>query len=340
MTSRHVLLTTLATFGGAKKGGGERYVSELGKALLERGWNVQVASIPQISTVSIEDLSSGTRTVGVRAFKRAVAVSDVVHVHQLNSPGFDYAALACKTQGVPLVLTDHGGGAMTPGRFFGKVRLRAVSSAAFVSACSRADIDPGGRIQSSRVIWGGGDHLPNAGLLSRTYDFVFVGRILPHKGLHVALEAIQSDASLIVVGKTRNAEYLAHLQQLAKDRDVTFVSDASDELVAQAHRSVGHLLVPSVERYESETYVRPELLGLVALEALAVGTRVIGSDVGGLGELLRHAGQTPVAPGDVTAWRAVLEAAREEPLALMPDTPLFTWGRVADECIAMYEEQI
>jgi len=141
--------------------------------------------------------------------------------------------------------------------------------------------------------------------------------------------------SLIIAGQAREAKYFEVLKQLAAGKDVTFVSDASDAMVANLHKSVNYLLVPSVDKYGNQTFSRPELLGIVALEALAAGTPVIGSNLGGLGEVLKLAGQQAVTPGDVGEWRHALilsDGISPEQLRCAD----FTWDAVAQRCEELY----
>jgi glycosyltransferase involved in cell wall biosynthesis len=332
----HVLFVTLEVFGGAKKGGGERYVTELARAARARGLTVDVAVVRSMRQFAeLVDLDAPTQPMSPRRFFDLMRRCDVVHVHQLNTPGFDYAAMLAKLLRKPLVLTDHGGGALTPGRALGRLRLRLLDAAGYVSAWSRQDIDPAGTVNPYAIIMGGGDHLPEAEPLERSYDFGFVGRLVPHKGAHIAIEALPSECSLILAGQPRDQGYFASLQQLARNRDVTFVADASDTIVASLHRSIGCLLVPSVEHYQDREFSRPELLGLVALEALAAGTPVIGSAVGGLGELLAIAGQVSVQPGNVAEWHEALTRASGSGLPAVTSSA-FTWDAVAQKCIDLY----
>lgn len=332
-----ILFVTLEVFGGAKKGGGERYVTELARAARARGLTVDIAVVRSMRDFAeLRDLDAPSLPISPRRFFNLVRQCDIVHVHQLNTPGFDYAALLAKLLRKPLVLTDHGGGALTPGRALGRLRLRLVNAAGFVSAWSRQDLDPTGIIKQNTVIMGGGDHLPPAAPLERGYDFGFIGRLVPHKGAHIAIEALPSGRSLIVAGQARDPAYFASLQHLARGKDVTFLSDATDDLVASLHRSMGFLLVPSVEHYQGRDFSRPELLGLVALEALAAGTPVIGSNVGGLGELLKMAGQITVAPGDVIRWHQALFGAADSRIPCVT-TAAFTWDAVAQKCINLYK---
>lgn len=336
--TRRVLLVTLAAFGGQTKGGGERYVSELARALPSAGWDAPIVAIPKLGDARLI-MADSSETIMLREFWRLARDADLIHVHQLNSTGFDLAALARIRYGTPIVLTDHGGGIRTPGRVLGRQRLRLVSAAGYVSAWSARDVDPRGTVRRAKVIWGGGDHLPKAEPFPRRYNFGFVGRMLPHKGIHILLEALPAEASLVIAGQARDRAYLAELRELAGDKDVTFMIDSADEDVARVHRSIDYLVLPSVSAYREARYTRPELLGLVALEALAAGTPVIGSDVGGLGELLRHAHQVHVEPGNAAAWRdALLHALGTTPTSAVGSK--FTWNAVAHACATLYEETL
>lgn len=332
-----ILKFTLAVFGGNKKGGGERYVSETAKALVEIGARVSVVVVPSYKNLSLQpDPGSEPGKLTLRGLVAQVQSADVLHVHQLNSPGFDYALMASKAFSKPIVLTDHGGGALALGRSLGASRLRMVTAAGFVSNWSRRDVDPKGLIKRYEILFGGGDHLPIAPSLPERFDFGFIGRLLPHKGAHVAIEALPLGARLVIAGQVRDRAYFHHLQKLSQGKAVTFVEDASDDFVARLTRSIRYLLVPSVSQYGEAHYTRPELLGIVALEALASGTPVIGSDVGGLGELLRVAKQQPVPAGNVGAWKASLTRAFEGSDSQVSSAE-FKWSAVAERCMRLYD---
>ena len=90
-----------------------------------------------------------------------------------------------------------------------------------------------------------------------------------------------------------------------------------------------------------------ELLGLVVLEAIASGTPVICSRLGGLPEIVEH-GVTGylVPPGDVAELRErIAELAADPALAARlgrnaRDLVLarFTWKACAERCLAAYAE--
>lgn len=332
-----ILFVTLSVFGAQKKGGGERYVTEAARALRDLGYAVEIVAIETYRDIYFQPgPDAPLAKINVIRFFDAVKNADVVHVHQLNTPGFDYAVVASILYRKPLVLTDHGGGALAVGRVFGSMRLHFVSAAGYVSDWSRRDIDPRSLVRTSTILYGGGDHLPHSEPLDVRYDFGFVGRLLPHKGVHVLIKALPSAASLVVAGQPRDPEYYSALRRLAVGKSVHFIEDASDTYISALLKSIGALVVPSVSQYGGRHYSRPELLGLVALEALASGVPVIGSDVGGLGELLQKSNQIIVADDDVKAWEmALANFVRCDSPRVDPGE--FSWRTVAKRCIGLYD---
>jgi glycogen synthase len=111
----------------------------------------------------------------------------------------------------------------------------------------------------------------------------FVGRIAHEKGLHVLLRAmpgiLQSypKTRLLVAG--RNSRHLAPLAaELRVDYAVQFLDYITDLQRDWLYQVVDAAVFPSL--YEP--------FGIVALEAMALDCNVVASDVGGLGEVVKH----------------------------------------------------
>jgi D-inositol-3-phosphate glycosyltransferase len=184
---------------------------------------------------------------------------------------------------------------------------------------------------------------------------LFVGRIDPVKGLDTLVRAMarvveadprwRENACLCVVGGDRtddpalvNAE-MARIDALRAELGlsdiVTFLGPQSQESLVNYYNAAEVVVVPS--RYES--------FGLVALEAMACGTPVIASDVGGLSTLVRH-GRTGflVPDGDPEALAARLLSLLENAglRAILGEHGVATaeaygWPAVAERIEALYD---
>ena len=121
-----------------------------------------------------------------------------------------------------------------------------------------------------------------------------------------------------------------------------------DDILPSLYRRAEVLVLPSVHRtcYGREIRVS-ELLGLVVLEAMASGTPVVCSRLGGLVEVVQH-GVTGflVEPGNVAELHERLAELLHNPAlarrmgqsarALVLER--FTWQACAERCLAAYEE--
>jgi glycosyltransferase involved in cell wall biosynthesis len=130
------------------------------------------------------------------------------------------------------------------------------------------------------------------------HAFVFAGRLSPEKGVATLLKAAaKAKASLIVAG---GGPELQSLRALADSLQVKadFVGHLSGEKLHQAMRNARAVIVPS-EWYENAP--------MSVLEAYALGKPVIGSNIGGLSELVRESETGHTFPsGDVDALSARL----------------------------------
>ncbi len=82
----------------------------------------------------------------------------------------------------------------------------------------------------------------------------------------------------------------------------------------------------------------PEAFGRTTIEALGLGTPVIGYDHGGTGEILRQVfPQGLVPPQDIAAVEATTRAFLTAPVAVPPQHP-FTLARMQEATIKVYEE--
>lgn len=114
---------------------------------------------------------------------------------------------------------------------------------------------------------------------------LYVGRLVPEKGVDVLLGAMPSvlnshpEAKLVVVGEGYYKEELMRIAgQLNIFPKVHFTGYVDDETLKRLYKCASVAVFPSL--YEP--------FGIVALEAMASGVPVIVSDVGGLSEIVEN----------------------------------------------------
>ena len=174
---------------------------------------------------------------------------------------------------------------------------------------------------------------------------LFVGRMDPIKGLDlllgaVALLARRPTLKLVVVGGSGTEEEMKRSQALVGTLEIAgqveFRGSVAQEELPTYYQAADICVVPS--HYES--------FGLVAIEALACGTPVIGSMVGGLPTVIRDGENGLLVP-----WRQPSEFAERIDLILSdqalresladharPSVLKYGWGAVAGRITSVYED--
>jgi glycosyltransferase involved in cell wall biosynthesis len=121
-----------------------------------------------------------------------------------------------------------------------------------------------------------------------TQDILYAGVLTPLKGVHHLINAFASiakdfpQARLILVGREENQRYVTALKDQVSRYGLggraEFVKEMPQADLAERMRSACVFVLPSTS----------EGLGRVVVEAMAAGTPVIGSDVGGIPEMVKN----------------------------------------------------
>lgn len=141
-------------------------------------------------------------------------------------------------------------------------------------------------------------------------EIVFVGRVVPDKGVHVLVEALcrmrnRHEVRLLVIGSSGFSavdpltSYERGLRTLARDvAEIEFQPFLPREQIADQFRKAHVVVVPSTW---------PEPFALTTLEGMASGNAVVASKVGGIPETLNDVGLI-VEPNDPIALAQALDA--------------------------------
>jgi glycosyltransferase involved in cell wall biosynthesis len=274
-----------------------------------------------------------------------LARADVIHCHQQHVLASSLAAALGRIAGRRVFVTDLGGGGWdlsayvsTDGWYSGHLHI---------SEYSRKVFGHGGRAGAA-VILGGVDverFAPDHDT-PRGDTVLFVGRLMPHKGVNDLIDAVPPDMPLEIVGRPYHDAYLRELQTRAGGKRVRFRHDCTDADLVAAYRRALCIVLPSVYRscYGDETRV-PELLGQTLLEGMACGTPALCTDVASMPEVVAD-GVTGfvVPPNDPRSLREKLlwmrnhpaEAAQMGEAARQRALERFTWPAVVQRCLEIY----
>jgi glycosyltransferase involved in cell wall biosynthesis len=346
---------------GGLLGGGERYPLELARALAaqidcelitfaRQPWQLTESGGLRIRAVRTAGFYHGHPAHPVApGLPAALARADLIHTHHLRSTPSRVAAVTARLLRKRTAVTDHG---LLGGDWRGLLQRLSDRFLAVSRYSARELHSPPAK---TRIIYGGADpvrYAPDPGV--RRSGVLFVGRITPHKGIDRLIQALPEGATLSIAGSEGHdpnppeRDYPALLRTLSAGKDVRFLGPLGDDALPELIRSAEVLVLPSVHRtVYGRAIAISELLGLVLLEAMASGTPVLASNLGGIPEIVQH-GETGylVEPGSVPELHDRLAELLGNPgladrmgragRALVLDH--FTWRACADRCLTAYQE--
>lgn len=337
-------------------GGAERYALELARSMADACPTTLVSfgdenDERQLGNLRVRVLGPAWYVRGQRNNPFAISLlteirrADIVHCHQQHILSSSLASLACLFTGRKVYVSDLGGGGWdfssyisTDGWYRGHLHISEYSRSIFGHAAKRW----------AHVIYGGVDtarfrpenSIPKSGAV------LFVGRLLPHKGIDNLIAAIPADMTLEIIGKPYDQQYYSDLQKLARGKNVIFRHDCDDEGLVDAYRRALCIVLPSVYRtmYGEETAI-PELLGQTLLEGMATGTPAICTNVASMPEVVADAVTGfVVPPNDPDSLREKIlylrdhanEALEMGAAGRRRILERFTWPIVVRRCLEIY----
>lgn len=184
--------------------------------------------------------------------------------------------------------------------------------------------------------------------------FVHVGRMVPRKGVDTIIEAIARlrdqhglSARLLIVGGETDRPDARSTPEIGRLKEITVKLSVDDRVMFAGRRRPDQLRLYycAADLFITTPWYEP--FGITPLEAMACGTPVIGSAVGGIKYTVRHK-ETGylVPPRNAAAVALYMAHALREPeeieslrqRAFARATSSFTWQRVSRMVSAVYQE--
>ncbi|MCL4079342.1 glycosyltransferase family 4 protein [Coriobacteriia bacterium Es71-Z0120] len=363
--STRILL--LNAFSGEGMGGGEVQTLYLVRGLSARGFEVHVACPPSL-------LADEARAAGAAVHERAFAARDLVVGHRairgvlartgcqvVHGTGFltNIVARRAKRAAAPVVVNTvhvmpdaslHESGSrveLAARRFVDRATLGRVDALVAVSGAVARALEQARLVPASgvRVIH---NAIDIDDVVSRSTESVdglpggegplvgFLGRLERVKGPDLFVAACErlarrrADLRFAMAGSgTMGGEVSRRLRDTCAGRAVALQTVANPPAFV---RALDVLVIPS----------RSEAFSLVALEAMAVGTPVVATEVGGLRDLIRESGAgVLVSPEDADALADAVERVLDDRMLaarLAQAGPPFAQQFAVDRLVDRYSE--
>jgi glycosyltransferase involved in cell wall biosynthesis len=167
-------------------------------------------------------------------------------------------------------------------------------------------------------------------------SILYIGRIDKRKGIEFLIRSMpyvvqQIPEALLMVGGTGG--YLEKMKSLVKQldlgRNVTFLGFIPDDQLNSLYNQAQCVVVPSIF----------EGFGMTVIEALAAGTRVVGTDVDGIRSTLTSGDYGPLVPyGDHRALAGAIVSELREPRRAEALRPEYYVDQFRDGYLKVLEE--
>jgi glycosyltransferase involved in cell wall biosynthesis len=250
---------------------------------------------------------------------------DIVHAHWLLPQGL-IARRLTRTTSVPYLVTSHGGDLFgLRGRVLTALKRRVAASCAAMTVVSSAMRDEATRIGLTpprlAVLPMGVDlrerFVPDPTQARSADELLFVGRLVPKKGLCHLLDALPAvlakrpEVILTIAGFGPEESTLkAQARRLGIEGNVKFVGAMPQRELPDLYRRASLFVAPFIR----DASGNQEGLPVVLMEAIGCGCPVLVGDVAGIRDLLGDAAdKVCVRPQDTDALATAIIAALDDP---------------------------
>lgn len=282
---------------------------------------------------------------------------DLIHVHWLIPNGLG-ALLVKKFRKIPYISTVYGEEVYLSNRYKLGFSLKSFidnssKSIAISEATLNSCIDIGLKKEKFEIIPFGVDtdfYRPLKILKKeKTFQILAVGYLIERKGFEYLIKAMKNilkehdTVQLTIVGSGPLEKKLKELiKELKLQDNVKIMKNVSDNELLHLYNSSDLFVLPSIVDSQGNT----EGLGVVLLEAMACGLPVIGSDIGGIPDIIQNNETGLLVPEkDISGLsRAVLNLIENENLRKKfaingydRVKAKFSWEKIAENYIKIYE---
>lgn len=325
------------------------FVKNQVEALRKQGVDVLVAANDNPATgkkntiVKYAKWAMKTLTMAIR-HRKAISIT---HAHYVFPSGV-FSLMLKKLFKIPYIVTAHGGDIERMAKKSARIRswteliLQESDHVIAVGPVLAEQIEKDFHIPKEKIticsmgvnrqVFHPGDKMAARkalGLEQDAFTYLFVGNVIKQKGIEellLAFEKVQAEAGrkvkLVIIGSRRDTKFIESIQPFV-DEDVQFVDPQPQSQLVQWFQASDVFVLPS----------HLEGFGLVALEAIASGTPVIASRVGGLVSLLGDGAGHLVEPQNAP------DLAAEMMHAIRTPEEAYSNKQAADAILYEHDEQ-
>lgn len=251
---------------------------------------------------------------------------DLIHAHWLIPQGI-IAQHLCKKHNIPFIVTSHGGDLYgLQGYLLTKIKKNVAESASAMTVVSSAmkaylqeqkiqpkqlSVIPMGIDLTTRFI-------PNKEIQRKSNEILFVGRLVPKKGINFLLESLtiltkkHPELTLKIVGFGPEEDYLKNLvKQLGLETHVHFLGALSQEKLPILYQTATVFVAPFIRADNGDQ----EGLPVALMEAIGCVCPIVTGQVAGIEDLLGDDySEASVDPYNIEALADTISHVLQNPL--------------------------